>query len=97
MVEELVGHKETEAEREIWVMYTGTNRTQQNRQNSLSPTVSIIATTRKATVSIKNKFTYHLRSRRLLSDKMMLLFQTEIQKEIQKHPSGKDLGLVALL
>jgi len=34
MVERLVGHKETEAEGEIWIMYTSTNATQQNRQNS---------------------------------------------------------------
>jgi len=55
----------------------------------LSPTVNRNATTSNTTVSIRNKFTYHLRSRRLLSDKLMLLFQTEIQKEIREHPSGK--------
>jgi hypothetical protein len=55
MVKGLGGHLEIEGEREMWVMYISTNRTQKNRQNSLSPTVNRIATTRNTTVSIKKQ------------------------------------------
>jgi hypothetical protein len=51
----------------------------------LSPTVNTTGVTHN---KYKNKFTHHLRSKRLLSDKLMLLFQTEIQRGNPEQPSS---------
>ena len=44
---------------------------------SFSPIVNRTWKTHNTTVSTKNKFSHHLRSKRLLSDKLLLRFQTE--------------------